>query len=400
MNSVNNTPLKSQSPINISQETIDLTGIETETIGCVAEQCTECGVCVRECDFLQQYGTPGKIAKSYLSGDEACCRNSYYCNLCGLCSAVCPANLAVKEMFISLRRAAVRQGDGHFKGHKSILNYEKIGSSRAFSCLLLPDCCTTVFFPGCTLPAIRPKQTLELFDFLNKQIPRLGFVLNCCNKPSHDLGRQQDFLENFGRKIEDLRDHGVKKVITVCPNCFQIFRKYGGDIKVTIAYSHLRLSKELATDDNCQMRIEPRMCTVHDPCVLRFDPEIQQEVRQLAKGRGLAVTEMAHNGRSTQCCGEGGAVSNLTGGKGNGWKKKRLNEAGSLLLLTYCAGCTVAFLPRESSHILDILFPGKDVEHKVIKPTRFPFTYLNRLQLKRKLTKQFRKAGGTFPFCS
>ena len=47
-----------------------------------------------ECAFLKKYGTPKAIAEAYAgaSGDKALAR-AFECNLCGLCSNLCPAGI-------------------------------------------------------------------------------------------------------------------------------------------------------------------------------------------------------------------------------------------------------------------------------------------------------------------
>ena len=76
-------------------------------------------------------------------------------------------------------------------------------------------------------PAPDPKPHGHSIKHLKEQIPHLGVVLDCCHKPSHDLGRQQSFLTWF----EDMRDwlirHGVRHIIVACPNCYKVFHGYG-----------------------------------------------------------------------------------------------------------------------------------------------------------------------------
>jgi len=97
----------------------------------------------------------------------------------------------------------------------------------------LPEACQTILFPGCTLTGTRPDTTLKLLNYLKKIYPRLGIVLDCCCKPSHDLGRQTFFHEMFSEMQKYLIDHGIKNVITACPNCYQMFNHYGSPLEVT-----------------------------------------------------------------------------------------------------------------------------------------------------------------------
>jgi hypothetical protein len=67
-------------------------------------------------------------------------------------------------------------------------------------------------------------------------------------------------------------------------------------------------------------------------------------------------------------------------------------------LVTYCAGCC-GFLERivPTIHIADLLFVPERVVSEKNLATRAPFTYLQRLRLKKKLQKEFTlSAPGTF----
>lgn len=355
------------------------------SIDLISRNCTLCGECLRECAFLRRHGMPGRIADQWLEGDDSHLTTAFACSLCRLCTQTCPHGLPMAEMFLDLRRTAVARGQGRFRRHRALLGYETIGSSPLLTGCFLPAGCTTVFFPGCSLPGIRSRQTFQLFLLLRQRIPSLGMVLDCCNKPSHDLGFHQQFMANFSSKVDRLRAGGVEKVITACPSCYQVFRQYGQGLETTTIYSHLMQSGAVkSTPSDCRY-------TIHDPCTLRFDPHIHQAVRQLVLSLGIKLTEMEHNRTTTICCGEGGAACHMPGGNHAGWQGQRLAEAGDASLLTYCAGCTVALASPRTGHLLDVLLPpAGEGPGKVPDIAGAPWTYLHRLFLKLKLVRYFR----------
>ena len=59
----------------------------------ISEQCIECRICVKQCAFLTQYGTPKKIADNWRSDDETSLAMPFACSLCSLCTVVCPENI-------------------------------------------------------------------------------------------------------------------------------------------------------------------------------------------------------------------------------------------------------------------------------------------------------------------
>jgi Fe-S oxidoreductase len=286
-------------------------------------------------------------------------------------------------MFLDLRREKVKAGDkGTLKPYRRLLTFEKLGSTRIFRYFFAPAGADTIFFPGCALPGARPDHTLKLYAFLQRLDPDIGIMLDCCNKPSHDLGRQQFFDERSQKKIQFLTAHGIQHIITACPNCFQTFSQYYGNFRITSAYT------VIAESGLIPQQISQATCAVHDPCSIRFHQEIHQAVRTISRSLGVNLVEMGHNRETTLCCGQGGATGCLGGGYAAGWSEKRHEEISGRQLLTYCAGCT-DMLQRygKVNHIVDLLFPDAGNDHISPRPIRAPETYLNRLKLKRLLKR-------------
>ena len=139
----------------MNPEITSLTPMPGEAISAVQSGCTECGACVTQCAFLQEYGTPKAILEALDSGGFNERSPAFECSLCHLCSAVCPEHLEPGKMFHALRRQAVASETVDLKPFRTILGYEKRGGSRLFSYYGLPRGCDTVFFPG-VYPAGNP----------------------------------------------------------------------------------------------------------------------------------------------------------------------------------------------------------------------------------------------------
>jgi len=343
--------------------------------------CTGCGVCVAECGFLKTYGTPGAIALSYHPGDPRKQAACFECSLCGLCTAVCPEGLDPKALFLEMRRQAVEQGGGSFPEHKGLLGYERTGMSRRFSWYGLPEGCSTIFFPGCALPGTRPAATFEVYRRLAREMPELGLVLDCCAKPSHDLGRQQFFLERFGEMAAWLEAAGIQRVLVACPNCYQVFSEYAPQLRTETVYQLLaELPPEPGAPPGAGAPAGAPV-TVHDPCVIRSAPAPQDAVRRLLQASGRSVEEMPHTRATALCCGEGGSVGALAPELAQGWGERRAAEAAGRRVVTYCAGCANHLGKRlQVSHLLDLVCGTP-------KPASGPVTYLNRLRLKSRFRK-------------
>lgn len=349
----------------------------------IIASCIDCGVCRKSCKFLSYYGTPTQMAEQFDFSSHRGQGIAYECSLCGLCTAVCPKKLDLPSLFLDLRQCCVKNQTFDEKAYKTILGYEKRGRSPLFSWYGLPKGCDTVFFPGCTLPGTRPAVTMSLFQQLGQAIPRLGIVLDCCAKPSHDLGRSQYFTETFKQIKDYLAQHGIQHILTACPNCTKIFQAYGQGFTVRTVYEVLQEKPQLPA-----LSGSARTFTVHDPCPMRDDSLTQQAIRNLLSGMGHTIVEMKHHGHHTLCCGEGGTVNAVTPEFAEAWACKRTQESNGYPIATYCAGCA-GLLDRKSPafHIADLLYDPNAVLKGKPKVAKAPFTYWNRLRLKQKLKR-------------
>lgn len=339
--------------------------------------CTNCGECVRECAFLKKYGTPKAVAGSFDDNNPASLARAFECSLCGLCSLTCPEQLDLDGLFLEMRREAVDRGFGDYKEHTPLVTYERLGTSSRFSLYQLPQGCTTIFFPGCSLSGTRPDGVNKVFAELNKVDPSVGIVFDCCLKPSHTLGREQYVNAMFAEMNNWLVQQGVTEVLVACPNCQVMFDTLGHGLKVRTVW-------EALAESGLQPEIITGSVTVHDPCVIRNSQPVHMAVRELLSRQGLTVAEMPHSGRNTVCCGKGGAVDMLNPDLAASWGALRRKEADGRRIITYCAGCVQALGGHTpTNHLVDVLFAPEQTLAGKKKGAGAPVTYLNRLLLKR-----------------
>ena len=335
--------------------------------------CTSCGECVRPCSFLQQQGTPLAIAEQGTTDSNLIA--AYGCSLCGLCDAVCPESLSPSRMLRVMRQEAVNYGLLDLKSYGPWLNYESLGASTLFRRDLIPANCTTVFFPGCSLPGTRPDAVKELFTRLRRIDPNAGLVLDCCGKISHDLGLIDRFTALFNRLSGRLRQKGITRILTACPGCSKILRTYGEGFNVTSIYEVLAACAVPTVPVS-----PPTVVTIHDPCPARFDLAQQTAVRQLVQACGYSIEELPQHGATTRCCGQGGMVEGCVPGTIKQESRIIATEAAGRPVISSCAACTDTLIAATpAGHVVDLLTGTPDFSAKPVSSAK---RWINRLRLK------------------
>ncbi|MFC1837300.1 4Fe-4S dicluster domain-containing protein [Thermodesulfobacteriota bacterium] len=351
----------------------------------MSEECIECKICVKQCAFLKRYGTPKNIADRWTTHKTSLEKATFECSLCALCTALCPVDIDPREMFHAMRCHAVTSGRANLKKQKLLLNFEKRSTSRLYSFYGLPQGCDTVFFPGCALAGTRSHRVVHLYEHLQGSIPNLGIVLDCCTKPSLDLGRTDFFNAMFSEMQNFLAGHGIKQILTACPSCHIVFNKYADKLSAQSVYEILAKEHWQPVSDE----VASGGITVQDSCVIRFDNYIMDSVRNCINALGIPFEEMKHHKKKTLCCGEGGGAHFVAPELAGQWSQIRRSEGNGKTIITYCAGCA-NFLGRigQTAHLLDLLFDPVATLKGRTKVAKSPLTYLKRLLLKRKLSRK------------
>ncbi len=175
----------------------------------------------------------------------------------------------------------------------------------------------------------------------------LGKEETCTGDPARRAGNEMLYQMQALQVIEILKLYEVKKIITICPHCYNIFQNeypdLGGNYEVInylqfidkhIKEGELRISKEALKDI---------AVTYHDPCYLGRANDIYNEPRSVLKSLTPGVVEMHRNKSFALCCGGGGAQMFKEAEKGN--KEvfmERTEEAlktGASVIATACPFC-------------------------------------------------------------
>ena len=196
----------------------------------------------------------------------------------------------------------------------------------------------TVLFRGCT-PSYKIPETLESAEnLLTNESINYNLIDNetCCGNILFNLGDNKSGFEVVKKNVEKFKAAGVKKIITICPGCYNAFNKYYK------GYDGFNPEIILAIDLLDQLEVSGDEFVVQDPCHAK---EKGNTVRKILSG--------AKNKSTSQCCGAGGgvmahdeqtSVSRAIKAVGNSSKK----------IVTYCPFCYLNLSSVNPDKVSDI----------------------------------------------
>lgn len=163
----------------------------------------------------------------------------------------------------------------------------------------------------------------------------------CTGDPAKQMGNEFLFREIAQQNIGDFMSLGVKKIITLCPHCFNSFTRHyaplGGFYTVI---PHAVMIDSLIQSGKIQLRHQARSIVYHDPCYLGRRNTIFDEPRQVLSSVGNLV-EMNRSRNFSFCCGAGGGNywSEEEGDRINQIRAKEALDTGADKIATACPFC-------------------------------------------------------------
>jgi Fe-S oxidoreductase len=253
----------------------------------------------------------------------------FQCLSCGACEYVCPVGIEhVGRKILDLRRGLV--SEGRVTNDKVIQLFttmeraphnpwgiaqdtrQKLIESNQFP--IFDGKQEWLFWLGCGLSfdphgqavALAMKQILDAAGVSWGVLARE----TCCGEPARRAGNEYLFLQLSEKLIETFANAQVKNIVACCPHCTTMLDK---DYRQIAAYQKLGMRvlhhSELIVDLMPKLPVvaSATPATYHDPCYLARGRGITEQPREILRSTGIAITETAHHGKNTQCCGAGGA---------------------------------------------------------------------------------------------
>jgi Fe-S oxidoreductase len=282
------------------------------------------------------------LLRNFISEEEL-----WACTTCNACAKECPININHPSLIVDMRRYLVLEEASAPGELKSVFNnIENNGAPWQYSAddrlnwtrdmgfevpvfSEIPAGNTKpeyLFWVGCAGAFDdRYRKVVKAFagilNRLNVSYAVLGKEETCTGDPARRAGNEMLFQMQALQVIEILKGYNVKKIITTCPHCFNVFKNeypdLGGNYEVinylqfinkNIKEGHLKINRKSLKD----VRI-----TFHDPCYLGRANDIYSDPRSIVETLTDNHVEMKRNKSFALCCGGGGAQMFKEAEKGN-----------------------------------------------------------------------------------
>jgi len=155
------------------------------------------------------------------------------------------------------------------------------------------------------------KAFATILNHLGTDYAVLGKEESCTGDPARRAGNEMLYQMQAMTNIELFKMYEIKKIITICPHCYNILKNeypdLGAEFEVVNYLDFIvQMIKEgkLKTDNSKTKGIK---VTYHDPCYLGRANDIYESPRFIIQSLGLEFAEMKRNKSFALCCGAGGA---------------------------------------------------------------------------------------------
>lgn len=184
----------------------------------------------------------------------------------------------------------------------------------------------------------------------------------CTGDPAKQMGNEFLFTEIAQQNIEEFNGMKVKKIITLCPHCYNSFTRHypklGGNWEII---PHVSFISQLIDQGRLKLTSNPHEAfSFHDPCYLGRRNRIFEEPRKVISSMAI-LTEMDRHGKESFCCGGGGGGywSEETGERINQVRSEEALNTGADKIVTACPFCLLMLTDgvkkfTEEDKVLDV----------------------------------------------
>lgn len=188
---------------------------------------------------------------------------------------------------------------------------------------------------------------VKILSHLGISYAVLGKEETCSGDPARRAGNEMLFQMQALQNIEMFNAYEVKKILTICPHCYNIFKNEYPDLEgryEVINYTEfLEQSIREGKLKPGSSGLKGKTITFHDPCYLGRANNIYNEPRAILQELTDNYKEMKRSKGTAFCCGAGGAQMFKEAEKGEKEifieRTEDVLETKSELVATACPFC-------------------------------------------------------------
>ena len=333
--------------------------------------CLDCGKCTVVCPVAQRDPefVPRLIAQRRLGRSSSAAQDETIlsCLNCYMCVERCPYLVKYPEFIESVRAEAFAEGflpqcthGGALQSLMHLMVRKDLKQNRMAWLprdIELAEKCDTIFFVGCspyfdiifddlevnTLDGV--KGALRLLN--HAQIP-FDILKNerCCGRDLFLQGDREGFMALAEANMEEFSRHGVKKIITNCPEGYYTLKvidpKMLGSTGIEVKHMTEIIAPMLQSGEFNLGNMNTKV-TYQDSCMLGRCSRVFDEPRQILEAvAGLELVEMEENRDKSLCCGASPWVH--CGAVNREIQQERLTQAENTkadVMVTSCPKCQI-----------------------------------------------------------
>lgn len=276
-------------------------------------------------------GKPGESQVELMDGGVIEKDSLWTCTTCRSCMDHCPVYVEHIDKIIDMRRYQVLMASrfpeelvAAFKGLERNSNPWGLGHDTRADWIQELDIPIMAEYQGKDLDLLFFVGCIRSYDDRNKKVSIamakimkhlgikfaiLGMEEGCCGDPARRVGNEYLYQILAQTNIETFRRHGVKKIITTCPHCFNTLKneypQLGFQAEVT---HHTTFLEDQIRKGALTLNLPlNKKLTYHDPCYLGRYSGIYESPRDVLRSiPSLQLQEMQRTKKDSLCCGAGG----------------------------------------------------------------------------------------------